>query len=85
MKNKNKSFARKYRNLGYALAICFYIDLSIGAFAYVGHDMYNRHQIKNDAAAILTTPDLSTGLETLEAAVEADLADLDRKYNSKNS
>lgn len=82
---KKKSFARKYRNLGYALAICFYIDLSIGAFAYVGYDLYNRQQIKNDAAAILTTPDLTSGLEPLEVAVEADLADLDRKFKSKNS
>ncbi len=81
---KKKSFVRKYRNLGYALAICFYIDLSIGAFAYVGHDMHTKYKMKEAAADILNTPDL-TGMEELEHAVEADLADLERKFKSKNS
>ena len=84
MKNKPKSFARKYRNLGYALAICFYIDLSIGAFAYVGNDIHTKYKMKEEAADILNTPDL-TGMEELELSVEADLADLEMKFKSKNS
>lgn len=86
MKNKpkNKSFIRKYKNLGCALAICFYIDLSIGAFAYVGSDIHTKYKMKEAAADILNTPDL-TGMEELEQAVEMDLAELERKYKPKNS
>lgn len=86
MKNKpkKKSFIRKYKNLGYALAIFVYIDLSLAAFAYVGKNVYSDYQIKEAAESILDTPDL-TGMEELELAVEADLAELERKYKPKNS
>lgn len=75
---------KKYRNLGYAIAIFFYIDLSVGAFAYFGTDIASTYQIKQDAENILNTPDLTTGLEELEEAVRMDLAELEQTYK-KNS
>jgi hypothetical protein len=81
---KKKSLIRKYKNLGYALVIFFYIDMSIGAFAYVGNDVIERYQIRQDAASILDTPNL-TGVEELEEAVEMDLAELQARYAPNNS
>ena len=74
----------KYKNLGYALAIFFYVDLSVGAFAYVGKDIVKDFQLKQDVENILNTPDLTTGLEELEHAVHMDLADLEKTFQ-KNS
>jgi hypothetical protein len=79
-----KKLIYKYKNLGYAFAIFVYIDLSIAAFAYVGRDMIERYQIKEDAAAVLETPDLVSGIEELEEAVNMDLAELEQKYNKKS-
>jgi hypothetical protein len=74
----------KYKNLGYALAVFFYVDLSVAAFAYVGKDVVRDYQLKRDAENILNTPDLTTGLEELEHAVQMDLADLEKTFQ-KNS
>lgn len=74
----------KYKNIGYALAVFFYVDLSVGALAYVGPDFLEIYQIKKQAAEILDTPDLTTGLEELEQAVQMDLAELERSFQ-KNS
>ena len=71
----------KYRNIGYALAVFFYIDLSVVAFAYIGKDIIEHNQMKRDVENILNTPDLTTGLEVLERAVEMDLADLEQSFN----
>lgn len=75
---------KKYRNLGYAIAIFFYIDLSVGALAFVGKDLVKSYQIKQDVENILNTPDLTTGLEELEEAVRMDLAELEKTFK-KNS
>ena len=74
---------RKYKNIGYALAIFFYVDLSVAAIAYVGKDIVKDFQIKQDAESILETPDLTTGLEELELAVQMDLADMEKTFNKK--
>jgi len=74
----------KYKNLGYALAIFFYVDLSVGAFAYVGKDIVRDFQLKQDAENILNTPDLTTGLEELEHAVQMDLADLEKSFQQNS-
>lgn len=71
----------KYKNIGYALAVFFYIDLSVVAFAYIGKDIIEHNQRKRDVENILNTPDLTTGLEVLEHAVEMDLADLEQSFN----
>ena len=71
----------KYKNIGYALAVFFYIDLSVVAFAYIGKDIIEHNQMKRDVENILNTPDLTTGLEVLERAVEMDLADLEQSFN----
>lgn len=74
---------KKYINLGYALAIFFYVDLTVAAFAFVGSDIVEAHQIKKQAQDILETPDLTTGLEELELAVQMDLADMEKTFNKK--
>jgi hypothetical protein len=71
----------KYKNIGYALAVFFYIDMSVVAFAYIGKDIIEHNQMKRDVEDILNTPDLTTGLEVLERAVEMDLADLEQSFN----
>ena len=73
----------KYKNLGYALAVFFYVDLSVAAITYVGKDIVKDFQIKQDVENILETPDLTTGLEELELAVQMDLADMEKTFNKK--
>lgn len=79
------SFVRKYKNLGYALAIFAYVDLAMITIACTGKDVLEKRQIKQDAEQILNTPDLTTGLEELDRAVEMDLADLEQKYSNNKS
>ncbi len=76
---------RKYKPLGYALAVFFYVDLSLITVACTGKSILERQEMKKDAEEILNTPDLTTGIEELEKAVEMDLADLDQKYSSFKS
>ena len=75
---------KKYKNIGYALAIFFYIDLSAAVTTHVGKDMYITHQIKMDAKSILDTPDLTTGLEELNKAVEMDLCDMEKTFQQNS-
>jgi len=53
-----KTFINKYQNLWYALAIFFYIDLIILTSVFVGKEVVLDYQIKQEAKAILDTPDL---------------------------
>lgn len=76
-----KDKIQKYKNFGYAIAFFFYFDLSVAVFAYVGKDFIENYQIKTDVENILNTPDLTSGLEVLEQAVEMDLADLEKTLN----
>lgn len=80
-----QSFIRKYKNLGYAFAVFAYVDLAMITVACTGKNIMERHEIKQDARDILNTPDLTTGIEDLERAVEMDLADLEQKYSAFKS
>lgn len=73
----------KYKNFGYALAIFFYGDLTVTSLAWVGSNLIERHQIQKQAQEILNTPDLTTGLEELELAVQKDLEDLEKNFSKK--
>jgi hypothetical protein len=82
---------KKYQNLFYAAALFFYVDCVAiaGYFAYKNIKTNQEvkkidEEIKKDAEEILETPDLTTGLEQLQYAVEQDLKDLEAKYNFKS-
>lgn len=82
---KRKSFLDKHANLIYAFAIFFYIDLSLATIYLLSEKEKSiDQQIKEDAEEIFNTPDLITGLEELEEAVEMDLKDLEKSLK-KNS
>lgn len=82
---------KKYQNLFYASALFFYIDC-VAVSSYFAYNnlkedckaKQEEQQIKQDAEEILETPDLTTGLEDLQYAVEQDLKDLEAKYNFKS-
>jgi hypothetical protein len=74
-----KKILKRYKNLGYASALFFYIDLITICGVLCLSSAWVSHQIKQDAQAILETPDL-TGMEPLELAVQQDLQDLEQKY-----
>ena len=67
----------KYKNVGYALAVFFYVDLSVGVCAFIGNNLLVRSQIKEAAEHILETPNL-TGIEPLDEAVQMDLCDIEK-------
>jgi len=74
-----KKILKRYKNLGYAGALFFYIDLITICGVLCLSSAWASYQIKQDAQAILETPDL-TGMEPLELAVQQDLQDLEQKY-----
>ena len=82
-----KKFTIKKRslvNLGYACAVFFYVDLFILTAVCLGGQAIETYQLKRDASEILQTPDLTSGLEELERAVELDLAAMEKRFK-KNS
>jgi hypothetical protein len=72
----------------YALGILFYLSLFAGVILLftVLTDRTTQSkidkEIKESAETILDTPDLTSGLEVLEVAVEQDLQDMENKYKS---
>jgi len=75
---------RSIINLGYACAVFFYIDLFMLTAVCLGKQAIETYQLKRDANEILQTPDLISGLEELERAVELDLAAMEKGFK-KNS
>ena len=49
----------RFRNLGYAIGIFFYIDLIAACTIGCAPDIVEHYEIKRDAALILETPNLN--------------------------